>query len=161
MNSSDGRTSGSSGALGGGRQAVEEKVAVGEPGQAVVDGIVQEPLLRALGVGGLTHQSDAAQVAAVAGGQAGGVEIEPAVGVVDVAHAELDAHLAARALLHRPQEQLEALAVGRVHVGDEAVGLGGQLARLEAQRGLDDRAHLDLVAPRIPLPHRRAGAVHR
>ena len=74
-------------------------------------------------------------------------------------HAELDAHLAARALLHRPEQQLEALAVGRVHVLGEIVDLGGQLAGLEAQDRLHDRAHLDLVAARVPFPDRGAGAV--
>src|SRR5436190_729156 len=84
--------------------------------------------------------------APVRGRHAGGLELEPAVGVVDVAHAELDSHLAARALLHRGKQQLEALAVGGVHVLGEVVDLGGKLARLEAQHRLHHRAHLDLVA---------------
>ena len=118
------------GALGGGRQAVEEELAVGQTREAVVHGIVHQPLLCALGVRHLANQADAAQVAPVRGRHAGGLELEPAVGVVDVAHAELDAHLAARALLHRGKQQLEALAVGGVHVLGEVVDLGGKLARL-------------------------------
>ena len=78
-----------------------------------------------------------------------------------MAHAELEPQLAAAALLHGPQQQLEALAVGRMHVGDEAVGLGRQLAGLEAQGLLDDGAHLDLVAAGVPFPHGGAGAVDR
>ena len=89
------------GALGDDRQPVEEQLAIGQAGQAVVHGVVQQPLLRALGVGHLAQQADAAQAAAVGGGHAGRLELEPAVGVVRVPHAELDAHLAAGALLHR------------------------------------------------------------
>ena len=102
---------------------------------------------------------DAAQVAAVGGGHGGRLELEPAVGVVGVAHAELDAQLAVGALLHRRQQQLEALAVGRVHVLGEVVDLGRQLAGLEAQDRLHDGADLDLVAALVPFPHAGAGAV--
>ena len=92
-------------------------------------------------------------------GDAGGLELEPAVGVVRVAHAELDAHLAARALLHRGEQQLEALAVGGVHVLGEVVDLGRQLAGLEAEHRLHHGADLDLVAPHVPFPDRGACAV--
>ena len=74
-------------------------------------------------------------------------------------HAKLDAHLAARALLHRAEQQLEALAVGGVHVLGEIVDLGGELAGLEAEHRLHHGADLDLVAPHIPFPHRGTSPV--
>ena len=130
MNSTAGRISGSSAArLAAIARRSRNSSRLGRPGQAVVHGIVHQPLLRALGVRHLAHQADAAQVAAVGGGHARRLQLEPAVGAVDVAHAELGAQLAAGALLHRPQQQLEALAVGGMHVLGEVVGLGGQLAR--------------------------------
>ena len=160
MNSRAGRTSGSSVArLATIAEPVEEQLAVGQPREAVVHGVVHQPLLRALGVRHLAHEPDAAQVAAVGGGHGSGLELEPAVGVVGVAHAELDAQLAVGAILHGGEQQLEALAVGGVHVLGEVVDLGRQLAGLETQDGLHDRADLDLVAALVPFPHAGAGAV--
>ena len=45
-------------------QAVEEQLAVGQARQAVVHGVVQQPLVRALGVRHVAHQADAAHSAA-------------------------------------------------------------------------------------------------
>jgi hypothetical protein len=105
-------------------QAVEHKLAVGEPRETVVHGIMQEPLVRAFGVGHVADKADAADSARVLVGHAGGFEFEPAVGIVRVAHAEIGADLGPRALLHGPQHKPEAVAVGGVQVLDEVVDLG-------------------------------------
>ena len=76
----------------GDRQAVEKQLAVGQSGQAVVHGVVHQPLLRALVVGDVADEADAAQLAAVAGRHARRLELEPAIGAVGMAHAQLDAH---------------------------------------------------------------------
>ena len=90
------------GPLGGNRQPVQEQLAIGKAGKAVVHGVVQQAFLGALVVGHFAQQSDAAQVAAVGGRHAGSVQLEPAIGIVHVPHAELDAHVPAGAFLHRP-----------------------------------------------------------
>ena len=140
-------------------EAVEHELAIGQPREAVMHGVVQEALVRALGVGHVADKADTAQRAHVRVGDTRGLELEPAVGVIGVAHAEIGADLGPRALLHGPQHQSEAIAVRRVQMLDEIVDLGRKLAGAETEGGLDQRAHLDLVAARIPLPHGRAGAV--
>ena len=124
-------------------------------------GVVQQPLVRALGVGHVAHQADAAQGASIGGGQARRLELEPAIAVVGVAHAEIGVDRSAVALLHGPQRQPEALPVGGMQVLGEVVDRGRQLAGGQAEGRLDVRADLDLVAARIPFPDRGAGAIDR
>ena len=52
------------GAGDGALQAIEEQLAVGQAGQAVMHRVVHQPLMRALEVGDVAHQADAAQAAA-------------------------------------------------------------------------------------------------
>ena len=117
--------------------------------------VVQQALVRTPGLGDVAHQAHAAHRAPVGGGDARRLELEPAIAVVGLAKAEIGADATARALLDRPEHQPEALAVGDVQVLGEVVDLGRELAGGEAERSLDHRVHLDLVAARVPFPHGR------
>ena len=149
------------GAQRGDTQPVKHQLAVGQPGEAVVDGIVQQPLMRALGVGHIAHEADAAHGARIGVGYAGGLELEPAIAVVGMAHAEIGTDARPGALLDRPQDHAKAFAISGMQVLDEVVDLGAQLTGIEAERCLDGGADLHLVAPRAPFPHRRPRAVDR
>ncbi len=143
----------------GDAEAVEQQLAVGQPGQTVVHGVVQQPFVRPLGVRHVADQPHAAQRARIRVGDARGLQLEPAVAVVGMTHAEVGADLRPRALLHGPQDQPVAVAIGRMQMLDEILDLGRQLAGAQSQRRLDHGADLDLVAPGVPLPHRRPGAI--
>ena len=69
-------------------------------------------------------KADAAQRAHVRVGHARSLELEPAVGIVRVPHAEIGADLGPGAFLHGPQHQPESVAVGLMQVLDEIIYLG-------------------------------------
>ncbi len=91
-------------------------------------GIVQQALVRALGVGDVAHEADAAHGARIGVGHARRFQLEPAVAVVGMAHAEIGADARPRALLDRPQDHAEAFSIRGMQVLDEVVDLGAQLA---------------------------------
>ena len=72
-------------------------------GEAVVHGIVQQALMRALGIRHVADEAHAAQRPHVLVRHARCLELEPAVGIVRVPHAEVGADLGPGALLHGPQ----------------------------------------------------------
>ena len=108
------------GAGDGALQAIEEQLAVGQAGQAVMHGVVHQPLMRALEAGDVAHQSDAAQEPGIVARRRAGAELVPEIAAVLALQAELGLQLAALVLLQRPQHQAEALAVGGMHVLEEA-----------------------------------------
>ena len=118
-------------AAGGDAEPVEQQLAIGQPREAVVHGVVQQALVRALGVGHVAHQADAAHGPGVGIGHARRLELEPAVAVVRVAHAEVGADARPGTLLDRPEDHPEPFAVRLMQVLDEVVDLGAQLARIE------------------------------
>ena len=102
MNSSAGRTSGSSVArLAAIARRSRNSSRLGRPERlSCTASCIRRSCARLASVTSRT-QAHAAHGAAVGVGHAGRLELEPAVGVVRVPHAELDAHLAVGALLHR------------------------------------------------------------
>ena len=121
----------------GAAEAIHEQLAVGEPGEAVMHGVVHQPLMRALEVGHVAHQPDAAQQPRIVARGRAGAELVPEIGAVMAPEAEIGLQIAALLLLQRPQHQAEALAVGIVQMLQEAVDRGGEAAGLEPERFLD------------------------
>ena len=70
-------------------------------------GIVQQALVRALGVGDVAYQTDAAHGARIGIGHARRFQLEPAIAVIGMAHAEIGANARPSAFLDRPQDHAE------------------------------------------------------
>src|SRR5262245_23550579 len=70
-------------------QAVEEQLAVGQAGQAVMHGVVHQPLMRALEAGDVAHQSDAAQESGIVARRSAGAKLVPEIVAVLALQAEL------------------------------------------------------------------------
>ena len=139
-------------------QAVEEQLAIGQAGQAVMHGVVHQALMRTLEAGDVAHQSDAAQQPRVARYGAG-AQVVPEIAPVLTLEAEFGLQIASGVLLKRPQHQAEALAVSRVHVLEEIVDRGVERAWRRPKRFLDLAGDRDVILGGVPLPYRGAGAV--
>ncbi len=139
------------GAGDGAGHAVHEQLAVGEPGQAVMHGVVHQPLMRALEAGHVAHQPDAAEQPGIVAWRRVGAEVVPEIGAVVAPEAEIEQEVAALLLLQRPQHQAEALAVGGVHMLEELIDRYVQRAGIEAELLLDLLGDGDLVLAGAPL----------
>ena len=134
-------------------ETVDEQLAIGLAREAVVNRIVQQALARAPRIRDIADEADAAQRAAIGRRHGGAFELEPAIGAVGMANAEVEVHRAAGLVLDALEEQQQALAVGLMQVAQEIIHLAREIAGPEPERRLDERVHLDFVAARIPLPH--------
>jgi hypothetical protein len=142
-------------------ETVEQQLAVGQPRQAVVHGIVQQAFMRPLGVGHVANQAYALERARIGTRHAGRFQLEPAIVVIGLPQAEFAAHLAVAPFLHREQRQPEPLAVGRMKMAHEIIGPRREIPRREPKQDFNGLADLDLVAARIPFPHRGPRGVDR
>ena len=117
--------------------------------------------MRALAVGDVADQADAAESTPVGIGNAGGLKLEPAPAVVGVAEAEIALDADAGAFLRRHQGDAETLFVSRMDVLEEIIDLRRQLAGHQRQRNFDFGANLDFIAADVPFPHRRSRCSER
>src|SRR5690242_13466518 len=115
--------------------------------------------MSALRIRNVAKQTHAFERARIGAGNGRRVELEPAIGVVALAEAEVAGDLAVAALLHGKERQSESLPVGRVQVLGEIVGSGGEISTSETEPALEIVRDLDLVAARVPFPHGRARGV--
>ena len=105
-------------------QPVEEQGAIGQSGHPVIDGIVEEAFLGALGDGHIGEGADATDGAAAVARHGAAAQLEPAIGTVAVTHAEfgLD-HAAALPFGGIDSGAIDA-AVGGVHQFEKGLDAG-------------------------------------
>ena len=127
------------GAGDGALQAVHEQLAVRKAGQAVMHGVMHQPLVRALQAGDVAHQPDAADQPRIVARRRMRAKLVPEIASVLPLQPELGLQIAALMLLERPQHQPEALAVRRMHVLKEIVDGGVERAGRSTERLLDFR----------------------
>ena len=131
---------------------VQEQLAVGQAGEIVVHGVVQQPLLGLLLLGDVDHRADAADDLAVRPDDRAGSQREPVVVPVGAAQAEALRDLAAAMFEHDVERGPERVAVvGMQHRQPVAGGSAEAVRRqpeLQADVGLGDHA----VAQHVPVP---------
>ncbi len=142
-------------------EAVEEQLAIGQPGQIVVHRVVQQPLLGVLELGDVGERADQAHHLAVRSDHRPRLEREPEVMAVGRAQPEVLGQPAAALLQHAVEHGAEAVAVERMQHVEPARGRAFERAALEAEQRLGLRAGEDLVGGNVPVPDHVAGAGER
>ena len=142
-------------------EPVEEELAVGQAGQVVVDGVVEEPLLGRPLLGDVEERADAADHLAVRAEHRAGAEMEPVIVAVLGAEAEILGDAPAAQLDRGIEDRLEAVAVGGVEDLEPVAGRALQRAARQAEEILGLRAGEDAVALHVPVPDDVAGAGQR
>ncbi len=145
----------------GATEAVEEQLPVRQSRQTVVDRVVQQPLMGPLGAGHVPHQPDATQRGRLLDLDALGAQLVPEIAAVAAPHAQLGVEHAALALLQRPQQQAQALAVVGMHEAEPFLRRQVQGPGRQTEGILQIGTHRDLVAAHVPIPHIGAGARER
>ena len=126
-------------------QAVEEQLAIGQPGEVVVHGVVQEPFLGVFELGDVGERAHQPHYLAVRAHHGPRLEGEPEVVAVGGAQPEVLAQPAAALLQHAVEHGAEAVAVERVQHVEPARRRAFERAALEAEQRLGLRAGEDLV----------------
>ena len=135
----------------GGVEPVEEQLAVGQAGQVVVHGIVEQALLGGLGLGAVRQRADDPHHLAVRTHHGAGLQGVPEVMAVGGAQAEEVRDATAALLQHGVERGAVALPVEAVQQVEPARGRAFEAAALEAQLVLDLRADVDAVGVDVPV----------
>ena len=70
--------------------AIHEQLAVGKPGQAVMHGVMHQPLMRALEAGHVAHQPDAAEEPRILARHRVRAQVVPEIGAVVTPQAKIE-----------------------------------------------------------------------
>ena len=117
-----------------GVEPVEEQLAVGQAGEVVVHGVVQQPLLGGLELGDVGERADEAHDLAVRADHRPRLEREPQIVAVRRAQAEILREPAAPLLQHGVERGAEAVAVERMQDVEPARRRSFERAALEAEQ---------------------------
>ncbi len=142
-------------------EAVEEQLAVGQPGEVVVHRVVQQPLFRVLELGDVGERADEPHHLAVRSDHRPRLDREPEVMAVGRAQPEVLGQPSAALLQHAVEHGAEAVAVERMQHLEPARRRSFERAALEAEQRLGLRAGEDLVGRDVPVPDHVAGAGQR
>ena len=142
-------------------EPVDEQLAVGQPGQVVVHGVVQQPFLGVLEFGHVGQRADEAHHLAVRADHRPRLEREPEIMAVRRAQAEILRQPPAPLLQHAVERRAETVAVERVQHVEPARRRAFERAALEAEQRFGLRAGEHLVGGDIPVPDHVAGAGQR
>ena len=119
-----------------GLEPVDEQLAVGQAGEIVVHGVVQQPLLGVLELGHVGERADQPHHLAVGTDHRPRLEREPHVVTVRRAQAEILQQPAAALLQHAVERGAEAVAVERMQHFEPARRRAFERAALEAEQTL-------------------------
>ena len=142
-------------------EPVDEQLAVGQAGEVVVHGVVQQPLLGVLEFGDVGERADQPHHLAVGADHRPRLEREPQVVAVGRAQAEVLHQPAAALLQHAVERGAEAVAVERMQHVEPARRRAFERAALEPEQRLGLRAGEHLVGGDVPVPDHVAGAGQR
>jgi len=106
------------------------ELAIGQPGQIVVHGVVQQPLFRVLELGDVGERADDAHHFAIRSHHRARLEGEPKIVAVGRAQAEILGEPSAALLQHVVERGAEAVAVERMQHFQPACGRALQRAPL-------------------------------
>ena len=141
-----------------GLDAVEEQFAIGQAGEVVVHGVVQQPFFGILELGHVGERADQAHDLAIGADHRPRLEREPEIMAIRRAQPEILGEPAAPLLEHAVKRRAEAVAIERMQHLEPRRGGAFQRAALEAEHVLGFRAGEDLVGGDIPVPDHVAGA---
>ena len=142
-------------------EPVEEQFAVGQAGEIVVHGVVQQPLLGGLEFGHVGQRADETNHLAVGADHRPRAQREPQIVAVGGAHAEILRDAAAPLLEHAVERGAEAVAVELMQDVEPLGGRAVERSVLEPERGFGFGAGEDLVGGNVPVPDHVAGAGER
>ena len=143
-------------------QPVEEKFAVGQAGQIVVHGVVQQPLLRGALLGDIDKRADDAQDFAVGADDRPRLHAEPVIMAVGAAQAEILIDAAAALFEHGVERRTDSGRARRdacrsSQLGGRSLELAAAQAELRFDFGADENA----VGRHVPIEDDVAGAGER
>ena len=141
-----------------GVEPVEEQFAVGQAGQIVVHGIVEQALLGGLDLGDVGQGADTADDLAVAAQHRPGAKLEPAVMAVIGAEPEFLGDAAAALVDHGIEGGAETIAIAGMEHAEPVAGAAFERTALEAERVLGLGAGENAVAGDVPVPDHVARA---
>ncbi len=142
-------------------QPVDEQLAIGQPRQVIVDGVVQQSFFRGALLGHVEQRADAAQDLAVGAQHRPRPQVEVAVVAVLAAQAEILVDAAAPEFHGRVQRRAETVAVARMEDFQPVARRALQRSARQAEQVLCLGPGVDAVAADVPVPHDVAGAGQR
>ncbi len=144
-----------------GVEPVEEQFAVGQAGEIVVHGVVQQPLLGGLEFGHVGERADEPDDFAVGADDRPRAQREPQIMPVGGAHAEILRHAAAPLFEHAVERGAEAVAVELMQHFEPLGRRTVERAVFEPERRFGLGAGEDFVGGDVPVPDHVAGAGQR
>ena len=142
-------------------EAIEKQFAVRQPGQMVMDGVVEQALLGHLGLGDVGQGADQPHHLAVRADHRPRLDGEPEVVTVGTAQAEILDQPAAALIDHVVERGAEAVAVERMEYREPLRRRSVQGAALEAESVFGFRAGEHVVGGDVPVPDQVAGPGQR
>ena len=142
-------------------EAVEEQFAVGQAGEIVVHGVVQQALLHRLEFGDVGERADEADHLAVGADHGARPQRQPHVVTVERAQAKVLRHPAAALFDDAVERGAEAVAVERMQDFEPPRRRAIERSALEPEHRLAFRTGEDLVGGHVPVPDHVAGAGER
>ena len=139
-------------------QPVEEQFAVGQAGEVVVHGIVQQPLLGGLEFGDVGQRADEADHLAVGADHRPRAQREPQIVAVGGAHAEVLRNPPAALFDDAVERGAEPVAIERVQNFEPGRGCAIERSALESEHRLGFGAGKDAVGGDVPVPDHVAGS---
>src|SRR5690606_25199783 len=110
-------------------QPVHEELAVGQAGQVVVNGVMQQPLLGLLLFGHLHHRADTADDLAVRPDDRARAQREPVIMAIGSAQAEALCYLAAPMFQDHVKRRAECIAIVRMKRWQPGTGRAAEAVR--------------------------------
>ena len=144
-----------------GFEPVEEQLAVGQAGEIVVHGVVQQPLFGGLEFGDVGQRADQADDFAVGADHRPRAQREPQIMAVGGAHAEVLRDTAAALFDDAVERGAEAVAIERMQNFEPVRGGAVERSALEPEHRFGFRAGEHAVGGDVPVPDHVAGAGQR
>jgi hypothetical protein len=144
-----------------GLQPVDEQLPVGQPGQVVMNRIMQQPVFRRLLLGDIDNGADAADHLAIGAEHRPGAQRHPVVMAVFGAHPELVIEPALAVFEQDIERGAEPVAVIGVNARQPVARRPRERARGKPQLRREIRRSDDTVAHHVPVPDRVARSRQR
>ena len=139
-------------------EPVEKQFAIRQSGQVIVNGVVEEPLLRGLELGDVGDRANQPDHLAVRADDRARPQGEPQIMAIGGAHAEILHDASAALFEHAVERGAEAVAVGLMQHVEPFGCRTFKRAMFETERRLGLRAREHLVGGHVPVPDHVAGA---